>query len=325
MKYITEWRSKMNLDNTTTKGMKIIPTGERKCIWMDAGVVSYKLCTNQFQCNLCEFDRAMSNRAKESREVPQVVRTELGDKPKKEIVEWMEEFRQFSADQRKCRYMLMGEVSYKICPNSFRCGDCTFDQMMQDRLQPAMEQDIKELPQVSGFYMSEKLYYFRNHTWLRLERNGQYRVGLDDFARRVIGKPDGIDLPRIGKHLDLEEFSWTIHHLHGDLEFLSPVKGVVTSYNHKLSDDLSLVADQPYSDGWLMTVEPESIAKSNKNFLSGKEAKAWMIDEANLLSKHLSAGAGITMHDGASLTTDLSRHLNKDVWLNIAKEHFYLR
>ena len=56
----------MNSKNTTSKGMKIIPSGERKCIWMDAGVVSYKLCTNQFQCNLCEFDRAISNRAQQA-------------------------------------------------------------------------------------------------------------------------------------------------------------------------------------------------------------------------------------------------------------------
>ena len=47
--------------------MKVIPVGERKCIWMDAGVVSYKLCTSQFHCTVCEFDRAMFNRAAQSK------------------------------------------------------------------------------------------------------------------------------------------------------------------------------------------------------------------------------------------------------------------
>ena len=315
----------MNMKNTTSKGMKVIPTGERKCIWMDAGVVSYKLCTNQFQCNLCEFDRAMSNRAQQARQAPVENKTELGDKPKKEIVKWMEEFRHLSADQRKCRYMLMGDVSYKICPNSFRCGDCTFDQMMQDRVQPSFEQDIKKMPQVAGFYLSEKLYYSRNHTWLRLERNGQYRLGMDDFSRRIIGKPKGIQLPPMGRYLDLDELSWTLQHHYGDLEFVSPVKGVVTSINHRLLEDPAPITEQPYSDGWLVTVEPESIAKSNRNFLSGDEAKAWMIEETDLLGKHLSAEAGVTMHDGASMTTDLSQHLSKENWLAIVKDHFYLR
>ncbi|UCH97535.1 MAG: glycine cleavage system protein H [Candidatus Aminicenantes bacterium] len=313
----------MNLEKTKVQGMKVIPTGERKCIWMDAGVVSYKLCTNQFQCNLCEFDRAMSSRAQQAKaEVQEYKPTPTH---KKEIVAWMEEFRQFPADQRKCRYMLSGEVSYKICPNSFRCGECTFDQMMQDRIQPAFEGDSKSLPQVAGFYLSEKLYYFRNHTWLRLERNGQYRLGIDDFASRLIGKPQGIVLPPIGKNLDLEEYAWTVNHIHSDLEFVSPVKGVVTSTNEALLDDAALINQQPYSEGWLMTIEPESITKSNRNFLTGEEANAWMVEEANLLSKHLQAEAGVTMHDGASINHDISSHLSKEKWNEIVKKHFYVR
>jgi glycine cleavage system H protein len=34
----------------------IIPEGERYCIWMDAGVVDYKLCTLHFKCDECPFD-----------------------------------------------------------------------------------------------------------------------------------------------------------------------------------------------------------------------------------------------------------------------------
>jgi glycine cleavage system H lipoate-binding protein len=315
----------MKLNEERNQGLKVIPTGERKCIWMDAGVVSYKLCTNQFQCNICEFDLAMSNRARESKQVVEDHRTGLGQKQKKQIVEWMEEFRHFPADQRKCRYMLMGEVSYKICPNSFRCGDCTFDQMMQDRLQPVYQPQSEELPQVAGFYMSEKLYYFRNHTWLRLERNGLYRMGIDDFAGSLIGNAQSVELPSIGRNLDLEEYAWTVGHEHGDLEFFSPIKGVVTSTNHTLFDDANRITEQPYGGGWLMTIEPESIAKSNKNFLSGEEARAWMVEESNLLSKHLAGAAGVTMHDGASLSKELSRHLSKEKWLDIVKSHLYVR
>lgn len=34
----------------------IIPEGERYCIWMDAGVVDYKLCNCGFTCEECSFD-----------------------------------------------------------------------------------------------------------------------------------------------------------------------------------------------------------------------------------------------------------------------------
>ena len=34
----------------------LIPDGELKCIWMDAGVVDFKLCDLQFRCEHCPFD-----------------------------------------------------------------------------------------------------------------------------------------------------------------------------------------------------------------------------------------------------------------------------
>lgn len=305
------------------QGMKIIPTGERKCIWMDAGVVSFKLCTNQYQCNTCEFDIAMSSRAKKNKMI--AMENKPATSHKKEIVEWMEEFRYLPADQRKCRYMLSGDVSHKICPNSFRCGDCSFDQMMQDRIQPTFLQEIENSTKIAGFYMYENLYYFRNHTWLQLERNGKFRIGIDDFARRIIGNVNSIKLPAVGKDLDLEEYAWTIYHKNGDLEFISPIKGTVDSINQKLLEDTSLLTEVPYTDGWLIEIEPKSIGKSIKNFLKDKEAKTWMAEEVNLLNKTVNSEAGVTLHDGAIVARDISANLTKDKWNEVVKKHLYIR
>jgi len=114
-------------------------------------------------------------------------------------------------------------------------------------------QDMETFDKVAGFYMHESLYYFRNHTWLELERNGKYRVGIDDFARRIIGRVKGIKLPAVGRDLDLEEYAWTVQHEYGDIEFFSPLNGVVESINQELLEDTGLVTDQPYTGGWLMT------------------------------------------------------------------------
>lgn len=37
----------------------LIPAGELKCIWMVAGVLSYKLCNRAFQCDSCPLDRVL--------------------------------------------------------------------------------------------------------------------------------------------------------------------------------------------------------------------------------------------------------------------------
>ena len=41
------------------ESMKIVPPGKKKCVWMEAGVVSYKLCDNNFDCSTCSYDHAM--------------------------------------------------------------------------------------------------------------------------------------------------------------------------------------------------------------------------------------------------------------------------
>lgn len=97
--------------------MRIIPANERKCIWMESGVISFKLCNNNYNCDTCKFDTAISDRIHNSN---------------KKVKQWTDELKDKPAYVRKCRYMLSGEISYKICPNNYNCGKCDFDQMMQE-------------------------------------------------------------------------------------------------------------------------------------------------------------------------------------------------
>jgi hypothetical protein len=37
----------------------VLPPGVLPCVWMSAGVVSFKLCDREGECEGCPFDRAM--------------------------------------------------------------------------------------------------------------------------------------------------------------------------------------------------------------------------------------------------------------------------
>ena len=41
------------------KYRKTVPTGEKECVWAEAGVVPYKLCDSRFDCTNCSFDSVM--------------------------------------------------------------------------------------------------------------------------------------------------------------------------------------------------------------------------------------------------------------------------
>lgn len=95
----------------------------RECVWAKAGVVSYRLCTLNFKCERCEFAQTMIDR-----QVDGAAREETG------VNALLEKLRQKSSGERQCRYMLTGDVSFKLCPNTFQCYRCAFDQAIQDRL-----------------------------------------------------------------------------------------------------------------------------------------------------------------------------------------------
>lgn len=43
----------------TANSHTIIPDNESHCVWMDAGLVNYKLCTCRYECDSCPFDSVM--------------------------------------------------------------------------------------------------------------------------------------------------------------------------------------------------------------------------------------------------------------------------
>jgi glycine cleavage system H protein len=57
---------------------KVIPEGELKCIWAEAGMVSYKLCDRNFECDECPFDRVIRQKSLPGHAPPVTVKRKQG-------------------------------------------------------------------------------------------------------------------------------------------------------------------------------------------------------------------------------------------------------
>jgi DNA-binding response OmpR family regulator len=93
----------------------------KECLWMKMGLVSYRLCTRDYDCLTCEFDQMMQDKMAS------------GETP--ELDAALERFSELPGNQRLCRYALRGDVSHRICTRLFKCATCEFGQMMEDALQ----------------------------------------------------------------------------------------------------------------------------------------------------------------------------------------------
>ena len=106
------------------KGEAVAVTEEikqKECLWMKLGMVSYRICTNDYDCLTCEFDQMMQEK--------------MASGESAELDAAMERFKELPGNQRICRYALKGDISYRLCTRLFQCATCEFSQMMEDALQ----------------------------------------------------------------------------------------------------------------------------------------------------------------------------------------------
>jgi len=95
----------------------------KECVWMKMGIVSFRLCTKDYDCLTCEFDQMMQGGgAAESPEVAAAI----------------ERLKALPGIQRLCRYALRGEVSYRLCTRLYQCVNCEFGQIMEEAFERKM-------------------------------------------------------------------------------------------------------------------------------------------------------------------------------------------
>jgi len=273
------------------ESMKIVPPGKKKCVWMEAGVVSYKLCDHNFDCSTCVYDHGMHDRVARYKE--KIATQPIAATPDKFTETWVDKMMQLPANRRKCRYMITGEVGHKLCPNAYECGTCSFDQIMQERLQ-AEALPVHARRRESGFEMAEDFYYHDGHTWAKPEYGGRIRVGLDDFAQKLIGKLARVELPNIGQ------------------------EGIVSNVNDSLRNQPDLVNESPYEKGWLFTIEPTKLRKNLKGLYYDKEARNFIHEEREKLFAMANDDLRVAA-DGGGSVEDISQELEGKTWARFVK------
>ena len=300
---------------TKRESMKIVPPGKKKCVWMEAGVVSYKLCDNNYDCPTCVYDHGMQLKVARQKEAA-LAMPETGG-AEKFTATWVEKMLELPASQRKCRYMITGEIARKICPNNYECGNCAFDKMMQGRLQ-AETNPVHATEEVSGFDLAKDLYYHEGHTWARPEYGGRVRIGLDDFAQKLLGKLKRIEIPDVGHELNQGDVGFKVRR-NGDMaEVLSPVDGIVAHINEKLIENPGLINESPYEEGWLFIVEPSKLRKNLKSLYYGEEAEKFISEEKERLFAFVNDDLRIAADGGISVN-DLSEELTGENWKKVVK------
>ena len=175
---------------------------------------------------------------------------------------------------------------------------------------------------VGGFEIRNNLRYHPGHTWALGESPNFVRVGLDDFAGRLIGRVGDMVVPKRGQWVRQGQKFITFLRDGRKAELVSPIEGEVTGVNEAILKDPDLLAGDPYGEGWLITVQAPDAKTSFRNLLSGALARRWMEEATSRLRTRMFAAEGVMAQDGGMAVEDLTEHLSDEAWKKLASEFF---
>ena len=175
---------------------------------------------------------------------------------------------------------------------------------------------------VGGFKLPAHLSYHPGHTWAMKEGPQVVRIGLDDFAVRLAGKVDGIELPARGRWLRQGEKGWTLTRGSHRFQMLSPIEGEVIDMNREALQNPKLVHDDPFGAGWLVEVHAPAAEGNLKNLLKGRLAQRWMEESVAALNSKIDGRAGVYLQDGGHAVPDVLAQVPEEQWDAVLREFF---
>jgi glycine cleavage system H lipoate-binding protein/ABC-type phosphate transport system substrate-binding protein len=133
------------------------------------------------------------------------------------------------------------------------------------------------------------LMYDRSHTWSFMERDGNVKIGIDDFIKHVAGPVSKIKLLNAGDRVKKGEKIIILSNQGRKLYVKSPVSGIITDVNESIIKDPSRVNDDPYTGGWLYRIEPFNWQVENSSMMMNEAYLEWIKSEFSRLKDFLTS------------------------------------
>jgi len=172
---------------------------------------------------------------------------------------------------------------------------------------------------IKGFGVPQGYYFHPGHTWIRVEEGSLVRVGIDEFALRLLGPLERIVAPLMGKEVKQGRADIGVSRAEHQARFLSPVSGVVTAINPKLREEGEVAHQDPYSAGWIMSVHCNNLRGELKNLMINNETGDFMEGEVARLYEVIEDVAGPLAADGGDLSHDIYGNMPQLGWERITK------
>ena len=165
------------------------------------------------------------------------------------------------------------------------------------------------------------IYYDKTHTWAFMEKNGEVRVGIDDFMQHVTGKITDITMKKTGETVKKGQPLVTLKQNGKQVTLCAPVSGTIKVKNNTLINDPEKINQSPYAEGWLYLMEPTNWLRDSALLDMAEKYKLWIVAEYTRLKDFLGRAlkpteiTGIAVfQDGGEIRDGIMEEMPPQVW-----------
>lgn len=171
------------------------------------------------------------------------------------------------------------------------------------------------------------IFFSRFHTWAYLESTGVAKVGLDDLLVKITGSVRFSNLRNPGEFIRKGDLLASIQRDGKILNVFSPITGEIRDTNTLLLKNPEMVAEDPYSAGWMYKIVPENWSADTQTYFLANKALAWAEYELNrfrdFLASAMSERQGMTvvaLQDGGELIDQPLSGLPDEIWQSFQQD-----
>jgi CheY-like chemotaxis protein len=186
-------------------------------------------------------------------------------------------------------------------------------------LKEAVGSKTPEFQIPGGVFISE------GHCWANVSEDGTAKVGLDDFAKKIIGKVDSIGLPNLGMVVKKGQSLFTVNQGQRSISFKSPVSGKVKEINKFINQELDSLNFTPYDMNWVCEIDADELDSELPTLKIGKSAVSFYqedIEKLQVLKKKTQTSKEAELEPEGVIFAGEMEKLDDISWKRFAEEFF---
>lgn len=161
-----------------------------------------------------------------------------------------------------------------------------------------------------GLRLARDVFLHPAHSWARRGKRS-VTVGADDLLLSAVGPLEAVDLPARGMRAQSDHPLFRIRRGERVVDVLSPVSGRVCESNEVLRVYPELMNERPFTQGWVVRIEPDDAGRDCRRLLHARVARAWFRREVD---RAIEAAAP----EEGEVESDLHRRIDSAAWQRLA-------